>query len=242
MSRQSTPGAAPRSRTAWAEARLRLAIVAGELAPGSRVLVEPLAERWEISATPLREALRTLAGEGLIVLDPQRGARVSTVSLPEMVELYELRLMLEPYAFRLSLAARDPEWLEGVRAAWENLRLVQSRKAVSPLELEPAHTDFHLALAGGCESASLLRLVSTLSTQALRFRVLMAPGRPGGNRQSLAEHRRLVDLASAGAPEEGARFLALHLGWPLAAAVEEQELARIAARLSGLDPGVAATL
>ncbi len=214
--------------------------MSGELEPGSRVRVEALAERWEISATPVREALRTLAGEGLIVLDPQRGARVSTISLAEMTELYELRLMLEPYAFRLSIAERDPGWLEGIEAAWESLRLVQSRKAVLPLELEPAHTDFHLALAGGCRSASLLRLVSTLSTQALRFRVLMAPGRPGGNRQSLAEHRRLRDLAATGAPDEAARFLALHLGWPLAAAVDEAELARVVDRLSGLDSGVAA--
>jgi DNA-binding GntR family transcriptional regulator len=239
---QSSTVAPPRSRTAWAEARLRQAIVSGELEPGSRVLVESLAERWEISATPVREALRSLAGEGLIVLDPQRGARVSSVSLPDMVELYELRLMLEPYAFRLSLAERGSDWLDGVQAAWESLQLVQSRKAVSPLELEPAHTDFHLALAGGCASASLLRLVSTLSTQALRFRVLMAPDRPGGNRQSLTEHRRLAELAAKGAPDEGARFLALHLGWPLAAAVDDAGIARVVDRLAGLDAGVAAGL
>jgi DNA-binding GntR family transcriptional regulator len=198
------------------------------------VLVESLAEAWEVSATPLREALRTLAGEGLIVLDAQRGARVSAISLDEMIEVYELRLMLEPYAFRLSIEARNDEWLDRAAAAWAQLRAAQVQGARQPLDLEPAHTAFHLALVSACGSQSLVRLISILATQALRFRVLVAPKRPGGNRRSLAEHSRLAELAANGDPVEGATFLAMHLSWPLAT-VQDAVIKRITRRLSALD-------
>jgi DNA-binding GntR family transcriptional regulator len=199
------------------------------------VLVERLAQAWDVSATPLREALRVLAGEGLIVLDAQRGGRVTEISTPEMIELYELRLIVEPYAFRLSIESGGTAWRARVTDAWQRLRAIQSRGATTPLELEPAHTDFHLALMSGCDSASLLRLASVLSTQALRFRTLVAPRRPGGNRQSLAEHRRLKELALGGDPGEAAQFLATHLSWPLATAIDDDAIERISGRLRMLD-------
>jgi GntR family transcriptional regulator, carbon starvation induced regulator len=230
--------AEPRSRSEWAEDRLRRAIISGELPPGERVLVERLAQTWNVSATPLREGLRVLAGEGLIVLDAQRGARVAEISMAEMIEVYELRLMIEPYAFRLSIESREPAWQTQVAEAWHRLRAIQSQRAATPLELEPAHTEFHLALVSGCGSASLLRLASVLSTQALRFRTLVAPRRPGGNRRSLAEHRRLSELAVDGDPGEAAQFLATHLSWPLATAVDEDAIERVSARLARLDSGL----
>lgn len=227
-----------RSRTVWAEDRLRRAIVSGELAPGARVRAERLAAEWEISATPLREALRTLAGEGLIVLDAQRGARVAPVSLEEVADVYELRLIAEPLAFRLSVESGDGQWLVGVEETWAALQRAQSARGVKPLDLEPAHTEFHLALVAACGSRSLLRLVTVLSTQALRFRTLAASRRPGGNRRSLAEHRRLCGLARAGDGAEGARLLAMHLAWPLAT-LGDEAVDRAASRLASLDPELA---
>jgi len=225
---------ASRSRSAWAEDRLRRAIVSGELEPGERVLVELLAQEWEISATPLREALRTLAGEGLIVLESQRGARVAPVSPSELAEVYELRLIVEPLAIRLSFQAGDDEWLEGVEAAWRELRAVQAPGPPSPLDLEPAHTDFHLALVGRCGSHALIRLVAVLTTQAVRFRTLAAAERPGGNRRSLAEHGQLYEFARAGAGESGARLAAEHLSWPLAT-LGDEAFARAAERIAAVD-------
>jgi FCD domain len=96
-------------------------------------------------------------------------------------------------------------------------------------------TEFHLALLAGSGSPSLPRLASVLSTQALRFRTLVAPRRPGGNRQSLAEHRRLSELAVGGDPGEGAQFLATHLSWPLATAIGGDAIERVSTRLATLD-------
>jgi DNA-binding GntR family transcriptional regulator len=226
----------PRSRTEWAEDRLRQAIITGALAPGERIFVEQLAAEWRLSATPLREALRTLAGQGLIVLDAQRGAKVSEVSVPEMLDVYELRLIVEPYALRLSIERDDPAWRAELERSWQALRRAHGGSPKSPIDLEPAHTDFHVALVAGCGSELLTRTTTLLATQALRFRTLIAPRRPGGNKQSSVEHRRLRDLALGGQADEAAASLATHLSWPLSVAVAPELLAEQAERLAVLRP------
>ena len=226
----------PQTRAEWAEERLRRAIIVGDFAPEQRILVEQLAAEWRLSATPLREALRTLAGEGLIVLDAQRGARVASVSIDEMIEVYELRLTVEPFALRLSIEADGLVWRERLGAAWEALDAAHRRRPKTPFELEPAHTDFHLALVGGCGSEALLRWTSLLATQALRFRMLVATRRPGGNRQSRAEHLRLYELATGGHPDEATSFLAEHISWPLATVVDRDVAVGMARRLGELRP------
>lgn len=232
----SEPEARPLTRTEWAEDRLRRAIISGKLAPGERILVEQLASKWRLSATPLREALRTLAGQGLIVLDAQRGARVAEVSVLEMMEVYELRLIVEPYALRLSIESDEREWRKRLERAWESLKVAHASSPKTPVDLEPAHTDFHLALVAGCGSDVLVRTISVLATQALRFRTLIAPRRPGGNKQSALEHRRLCELALAGEEDEATAFLATHLSWPLSVAVSPTVIAQRFERLGRLRP------
>lgn len=228
--------ARPQTRAEWAEQRLRRAIIVGDFAPDERILVEQLAAEWRLSATPLREALRTLAGEGLIVLDAQRGARVASVSTDEMVEVYELRLMVEPFALRLSMEANEQGWRDRLEVAWQTLDAAHRKRPKSPFELEPAHTDFHLALVGGCGSEALLRFTSLLATQALRFRTLVSPRRPGGNRQSRVEHHRLYELAGGDRIDEATAFLAEHIAWPLATVLESGAADRTARRLAQLRP------
>src|SRR5262245_20469343 len=97
----------PATRSDWAEERLRVAILQGELEPGQRLQANDLAERWELSATPLREAFQRLASDGLLEMLPQRGARVTDVSVDDAAQIYELRLLLEPLCLRHSLEESD---------------------------------------------------------------------------------------------------------------------------------------
>jgi len=111
-----------RSRAEWAEDRLHTAIVTGELQPGERIRIEGLAADWNISPTPLREAVRALAHTGLVRVSPQRGATVAGLSPEEIGEIYELRLLLEPRALRLSLHRRSWAWRAEVESAWTHSR------------------------------------------------------------------------------------------------------------------------
>ncbi len=200
------------SRTEWAEQRLRATIVSGELQPGARVRVEELADQWDVSPTPLREAVRTLAGEGLITLRAQRGARVAEVSAAEMEDVYATRMLLEPYVLRLSLERADDEWRAALERAWAELERVSASGPKSHLDLEPAHGDFHQALLAACESPSLLRICGQLRTQSLRFRVLTRSSRQGGYAQSRAEHSEMYAAALERDETAAMSLAAVHLG------------------------------
>jgi GntR family transcriptional regulator, carbon starvation induced regulator len=196
------------SRTAWAEERLRSTIVSGELAPGARVRVEELAVRWQVSPTPLREAVRTLAGEGLITLRPQRGARVAEISAAEMQDLYATRTLLEPIVLRLSLERADEAWAGRLETSFAALEAVFAAGAATALGLEPERGAFHRALRSAAGSPSLLRMSEQLTTQSLRYEVLTSASPVNG----IAEHRELFEAAVALDEQSVIALSTLHLG------------------------------
>src|SRR5215204_3107149 len=102
--RGDTMADGPISRIEWVEEQLRRAILNGDLKPGERLLTAQLSERFSVSPTPLREALHRFAGEGLVEFVPQRGARVTALSLEDSAELTQLRLLLEPVAVADAIA------------------------------------------------------------------------------------------------------------------------------------------
>jgi DNA-binding GntR family transcriptional regulator len=79
---------------------LREAILAGSLPPGARLRAEPLAERLRTSRTPVREALILLAREGLVDIEPRRGAIVRSFDAADLADLYDVRALIEPHAAR----------------------------------------------------------------------------------------------------------------------------------------------
>jgi GntR family transcriptional regulator, carbon starvation induced regulator len=183
---------APATRSDWVEERLRLAILQGELGPGQRLHANDLARRWDVSATPLREAFQRLASDGLVELSPQRGARVTAPSVVEAAQIYELRLLLEPRCLRQSLARSDDVHRGEITAAFAAFR------AASSIEqgLE-AHARFHAALLSRCPSAWLLRFTTQLADASRLFQLASVGGRPR-QRQPTAEHRALCDAAVRG--------------------------------------------
>lgn len=183
----------PVTRTEWADERLRAEILSGRLRPGDRVPVEALAQTWGVSATPIRESVRRLAGEGLIELAPQRGARVATVDADLALEIYAVRLLLEPVALRQSLdaAANDATFAHDVSSAFD--ALAASTPGVGRLD---AHRAFHLALVSRCPNRTLLAEIASLMDRSRLFQLVAAPIDP---RQGHArDHRRLRDAAVAG--------------------------------------------
>jgi len=198
----------PVTRAEWVEDRLRDAILLGELAPGSRLHAGDLAERWDVSPTPLREAFQRLAGDGLVDVVPQRGARVSALSAVEAAEIYELRLLLEPLALRQSL--RSP----GDRAAHVaemRAAFAEFRSAAVGMEKVVAHNRFHRVLLSRCPSSWLRRFVEVLADHSLRYQVASLAGAGGARRHPDAEHRELLDAAVTGDVDLAVSLLTAHL-------------------------------
>jgi len=198
-------GNSPPTRANWVDAKLRREILSGALAPGTKLRAEHLAETLGVSPTPLREAFQRLAGEGLVVIEPQRGARVAPIDAPDALELYELRIVLEPLAMRESLAHTDAEHAHEVADAYARLSGPFDDLAAA---LE-AHREFHLALLARCPNQRMLTLIGTLHDQSERYQAvgtITSPDHP------LARtHRPLVTMFQKGAAGEMAELVERHL-------------------------------
>lgn len=167
------PSSTPHADTV--EKALRWAIVSAEFEPGQRLSAEALAERYQVSPTPVREALARLAGDSLVTYLPQRGVRVAPLTLREAEEIYEIRGLIEPLAIERSVQSMD----EGARSELKtryDLMLERARGDIRNLdaeaygEYEEAHTSFHHATLSHCGSSWLLRLTTLLSYHSLRYR------------------------------------------------------------------------
>ena len=118
----------PPTRAGAVAEKLRRLIQSGEIAPGSRLRQNELAERFGVSTTPVREAFAELAREGIVRLDAHRGATVFQPSLDELIEIYEIRGALEPLATELAAARATDEEL----AELEAIHLKMRRTTVLP--------------------------------------------------------------------------------------------------------------
>jgi DNA-binding GntR family transcriptional regulator len=124
--------------------RLRDAIMSGALQPGQKIIEEQLCADFGISRAPLREALRELAQQGLVEHLPRRGSRVTEWSSQDILQLFELRGILERHAIESALPLADPAAaLPPVRQALEHMRI-----AHADLERDDAHREFHAAVVG----------------------------------------------------------------------------------------------
>ena len=137
---------------------IRDRITSGSLPRGARVHQEDLAAELGVSRTPVREALRRLAAEGLVEMRTNRGARVADIDQGGMRGAYEARLVVEPGAARLAARRRLPESLARMRAA-----VAAQRRSLRSVERSfEASREFHLALVAASGNDYLLQLVERL--------------------------------------------------------------------------------
>ncbi|MGO1117852.1 GntR family transcriptional regulator [Rhodovibrionaceae bacterium A322] len=134
-STQETPGSNRQSSRAPLHGKvvteLRQLIIEGDLAPGDRLPEKMLCERFNISRTPLREAIRVLASEGLVVLTPNRGARISTVTAEDVDEMFPIMGSLEALAGELACQHISEDQLAEIRAFHFQMVLHYRRRELS---------------------------------------------------------------------------------------------------------------
>lgn len=145
-------------------ATLRSAILDGRLKTGSRLVQSEIADGLNVSITPVREALRDLAAEGLIRLDAHRGAAVRELSADELEELYDLRTLLEPEILRKA-------WPHLTDAIVDEVAALNAAMdaAESVAEWTMLNTRFHSRIFDLCDSPRLLQLHSGLTAPWLMY-------------------------------------------------------------------------
>lgn len=185
------------------------AIVNGELRPGERLPIEDLATAIGMSPMPIREALRRLDGVGLVENIPHRGARVAELTVGDLKEVYDARLVLELPA--ISQAAEHFTEEDEISAReWLN-QLASAIDRDDRIEALKAHTGFHFALYRASSSHWLIRLISPLWDSAERYRVAAIGGSLGLFEARGDEHERLLAACRERRPETAADELWNHL-------------------------------
>lgn len=193
-------GEPPRKETISSRisALMRDAILCGDLAPGAKINLDRLRERFDISISPLREAMSRLVADGLVEFEDQRGYRVVPVSLENLAEVTALRAEFEVIALRASIERGNLDWESDViRALYLLTR--NERDGTRPESIESwesAHSDFHMALIRGCGMPLLLTFCSVLYNMTDRYRRLYLARDPSG-RDVEAEHEGIAMAATA---------------------------------------------
>jgi GntR family carbon starvation induced transcriptional regulator len=169
-----------------------------------------LGKRWSVRPTPLREDFQRLAAEGLLEITPQRGARVTPVSLEEAYGIHELRLALEPLALRSSMQHGDDRWRTELPRAYDALAVELVREPPDRGAVEETHRTYHLTLVAGHPSTWMLRIIDLLNSRIIRYWTLSAAPRRDTD-LVLEEHRRLHEVVMAGKVEVAVAELTAHL-------------------------------
>ena len=148
---------------------LRQAILKGELEPGERLMEIQLAERLGVSRTPIREAIRKLELEGLVLMIPRKGAEVAKISARSLRDVLEVRRALEELAIELACQRMSEEEVGNLQKAQEDFK-----KAIAEGDaMKIAETDehFHDVIYEGTQNAKLIQMLNNLREQMYRYRL-----------------------------------------------------------------------
>jgi DNA-binding GntR family transcriptional regulator len=169
---------------------LRQRIVDGELAPGERLVERELVERYDVARHTLRAALRVLQAEGLVALEPNRGARVASLDPAALHDLFALRLALEREAAALVLQAHAGRLPAPVHDAAQRLDAIAARRRAAWADVAEAHNDVHRALVHAAGAPRISRAYDALEAE---MRLFVTQLRPAWTRERLGpDHLQLL--------------------------------------------------
>lgn len=178
--------------------RLREAIISGRLEAGSKINLARVRESFEVSLSPLREALARLIADGLVEFEDNRGYRVAPVSLSNLEEITRLREEFEILALRQAMMVGDVDWEGDVMRALHRLnRTIRNQAHPETLEQwEVRHREFHLTLVAGCRMPVLLGFCRVLLNLNDRYRRTFLQD-TSGDRNVSVEHSEIAQGAVA---------------------------------------------
>jgi DNA-binding GntR family transcriptional regulator len=188
--------------------RLREGIASGQFHPNERLVEASVATRLGVGRTAVRAALVRLDQEGLVTLEPNRGARVRLISDREALEIEEVRATLEAMLARRAATKATPTDLRDLRqVVVEMRRRVANNDAIGYSEL---NARFHHRIWAAGDHATASRLVGSLKSQSIRlqYQTMLRPGR---TERSLREHEAIFEALKAHDPEAAEESMRAHL-------------------------------
>jgi len=187
---------------------LRQAILKGELEPGERLMEIRLAKKLGVSRTPIREAIRKLELEGLVIMIPRRGAEVAGITEKSLRDVLEVRRCLEELAVELAVARMNEEDVKRLEEARIEFR--EALKTDDMIRIAQADERFHDVIFAGTYNDKLVSLLNNLRDQMYRYRLEYIKDK--GKRQILLiEHENILNAVKTRNLELGKRAMREHI-------------------------------
>jgi DNA-binding GntR family transcriptional regulator len=188
---------------------IRAAILAGRLRPGETLVERRLAQLLGVSKTPVREALIALSTTGLVTVSPNRGVTVRRLTLDDIRKVYEVRLLLEPWAVAQTARRGERAALDGARTALAEARALLPSDDHAALSL--ANRRFHRTLYSTCGNELVAAKLDDLQDlTALGVVSLLWEQWPTW-REEFAEHEELIEVIGAGQSATAERLMHQHI-------------------------------
>jgi DNA-binding GntR family transcriptional regulator len=200
-------GTAPSSDAVYAT--LREAILSGILPPGTRLGEESLAARFEVSRTPVREAVLRLEAEHLAERVARRGLVVSTITPAEVLDLYVVRQAVDSHAAFLAAASASPPDVHRIR--WINDRMKAAAEADDMAPMAKLNLEFHESICLAANSPMLLRFMRDVHDRVRRFPASTF-AYPGRAEQAIREHEEIIEAIEAHDPKQAHNLAHDHMG------------------------------
>ena len=178
----------------------------GQLAPGTRLRQSELAQRFGVSTTPVREALAFLQAEGLVRIDPHRGAIVFRPAAEDVRASFEIRIALEALAVELAVGRLDESQLNELQSLIDDMRRVEE-----PTEWVELNDRFHLMLYNAAGNPRLVEMIQSLR-ESSRYYIQLFVARHLRTHAADDEHQEILDAVRAGRTSNASKAMKRHLG------------------------------
>ena len=187
---------------------LREAILRGELKPGERLMEIQLANKLGVSRTPIREAIRKLELEGLVLMIPRKGAEVAQITEKSLRDVLEVRRALENLAVQLACLRMSPQTLADLKAAARAFEEILGGEDVTAVA--EADVAFHDVIYMATDNQRLISLLNNLREQMYRYRVEYLKKKEY-HKQLLWEHQEIIRAIEAGEIDVATKITEQHI-------------------------------
>jgi DNA-binding GntR family transcriptional regulator len=200
----------PRTATDYVSDSLRRSILNGDLVGGTRLSLGELATTFDVSTTPVREALRELSFEGLVRIDSYRGGTVNAVTREEIEEIIRIRQVLEPMAVREAIAGMTPMILDEARAILDQMAASDSWD-----HWVQGNRAFHMKIYQASSSRKLISLIKSLQDTQVVFVSATLRRSPSLKEMATKDHNDMLEAARSGDADRLIEITLRHLTIPV---------------------------
>ncbi len=211
---------------------IREDILNGDLAPGQKLVVAELKDKYRVGASPIREALVQLSWSKYVRLEPQKGCWVAPISKSELFDLFESLKVVSSVLLRKAIEMGDESWELDVLSSFHKLSKIQhAQDDYNNQEWEERHHNFHTALLEGSNAHTMFSFFTEINQQLKRYRHLVLNSNQFEDQDfiNIDENEKLMKSVLAKDEQQALKTLELHLAETMAKIeqVIEAELAEV---------------